>query len=183
MKAVSIVQNKNAQGGEERKPVRFENRNNTATPPGASKGKQNTKQNKNNYKDKNDKKHRTDDGPVKGGKVSKHPFIKPETKVSEEVADDIKEIIIPETINIKDLATKLKLQPAVIVKKLFLKGEIVNVNTELSFEQAEEIALEYDVICTMEEKVDVIAELLKGDRGGSRYTYQASSRCLRYGSC
>ena len=163
-------------GQPERKPVRFENRNNQRpnqarpgqAPQGAAGGafggKKNTnnKQGKNNYKDKNDKKHRTEDGPInKGGKVSRHPFIKPETVIKEQVDDDIKEIIIPETINIKDLAGKLKLQPAVIVKKLFLKGEIVNVNTELSFEQAEEIALEYEVICTMEEKVDVIAELLK----------------------
>ena len=117
--------------------------------------------NKNNYKNnnKNDKKHRTEDGPAKG-KVSKHPFIMPVKQKVEEVQDDIKEIIIPETITIKEFASKLKLQPSTIVKKLFLKGPIVTLNTELTFEQAEEIALEYDVICTMEEKVDVIGELL-----------------------
>ena len=117
--------------------------------------------NKNNYKNnnKNDKKHRTEDGPAKG-KVSKHPFIMPVKQKVEEVQDDIKEIIIPETITIKEFASKLKLQPSTIVKKLFLKGQIVTLNTELTFEQAEEIALEYDVICTMEEKVDVIGELL-----------------------
>ena len=162
-------------GQPERKPVRFENRNNqkpnparpgqapaNATNGAFGKKPVNGKQGKNNYKDKSDKKHRTEDGPVsKNGKVSKHPFIKPETVVKDQVDDDIKEIIIPETITIKDLAGKLKLQPAVIVKKLFLKGELVNVNSELSFEQAEEIALDYEVICTMEEKVDIIAELLK----------------------
>ena len=117
--------------------------------------------NKNNYKNnnKNDKKHRTEDGPAKG-KVSKHPFIMPVKQKVEEVQDDIKEIIIPETITIKEFASKLKLQPSTIVKKLFLKGQIVTLNTELTFEQAEEIALECDVICTMEEKVDVIGELL-----------------------
>ena len=116
--------------------------------------------NKNNFKNnKNDKKHRTEDGPAKG-KISKHPFIMPTKQKVEEVQDDIKEIIIPETITLKDFASKLKLQPSTIVKKLFLKGQIVTINTELTFEQAEEIALEYDVICTMEEKVDVIGELL-----------------------
>lgn len=117
--------------------------------------------NKNNFKNnnKNDKKHRTEDGPAKG-KISKHPFIMPVKQKVEEVQDDIKEIIIPETITIKEFASKLKLQPSTIVKKLFLKGQIVTLNTELTFEQAEEIALEYDVICTMEEKVDVIGELL-----------------------
>ena len=168
-------QNAGKDGQPERKPVRFENRNNqkpnparpgqapaNATNGAFGKKPVNGKQGKNNYKDKNDKKHRTEDGPSsKNGKVSKHPFIKPETVVKDQVDDDIKEIIIPETITIRDLAGKLKLQPAVIVKKLFLKGELVNVNSELSFEQAEEIALDYEVICTMEEKVDVIAELLK----------------------
>ena len=117
--------------------------------------------NKNNFKNnnKNDKKHRTEDGPAKG-KISKHPFIMPVKQKVEEVQDDIKEIIIPETITIKEFASRLKLQPSTIVKKLFLKGQIVTLNTELTFEQAEEIALEYDVICTMEEKVDVIGELL-----------------------
>lgn len=124
----------------------------------------NTKANKNNFKNNNktDKRHRTEDGPAKG-KVSKHPFIMPAKPKVEVVEQDIKEIIIPEVLTIKDLASQLKLQPASIVKKLFLKGKVVHINSDISFEQAEEIALEYDVICTKEEKVDVIEELLKED--------------------
>ena len=38
---------------------------------------------------------------------------------------------------------------------------MLNVNSELDFEKAEEIAMEFDVLCEQEEKVDVIAELLK----------------------
>ena len=64
-------------------------------------------------------------------------------------------------ITIKDLASRLKMQPAIIVKKLFLEGKIVNVNTELTYEEAENIAVEYDILCEKEVKVDVIAELLK----------------------
>ena len=55
----------------------------------------------------------------------------------------------------------MKVQPAVIVKKLFLKGTMVTVNQEIDYDQAEEIALEFNCICEPEEKVDVIAELLK----------------------
>ena len=55
----------------------------------------------------------------------------------------------------------MKVQPSVIVKKLFLKGTMVTVNQEVDYEQAEEIALEFNCICEPEEKVDVIAELLK----------------------
>ena len=69
--------------------------------------------------------------------------------------------IFPEKLTIKDLADKMKVQPSVIVKKLFLKGTMVTVNQEIDYDQAEEIALEFNCICEPEEKVDVIAELLK----------------------
>ena len=55
------------------------------------------------------------------------------------------------------------MQPSVIVKKLFMEGVMVTVNQEIDFEKAEEIALGFDIIAEKEEKVDVIAELLKED--------------------
>ena len=99
----------------------------------------------------------------KGGKVSKHPFIMPQKPVAEKVEETIKVITIPESLTIKELAEKMKLQPSAIVKKLFLQGQIVTLNSEIDFEKAEEIAMEYEVLCEKEEKVDVIAELLKED--------------------
>ncbi len=57
----------------------------------------------------------------------------------------------------------MKLQPAAIVKKLFLQGKIVTVNQEVSYEDAEGIAMEYEILCEKEVKVDVIEELLKED--------------------
>ena len=53
------------------------------------------------------------------------------------------------------------MQPSVIVKKLFLEGKMVTPNTELTYEEAEEIAIEYEVLCEKEVQEDVIAELLK----------------------
>ena len=89
-------------------------------------------------------------------------FIKPEKK--EEVVEEvIKVITLPESITIKDLSDKMKIQPAVIIKKLFLEGKIVTVNQEISFEDAETIAMEHDILCEKEVKVDVIEELLKED--------------------
>ena len=73
----------------------------------------------------------------------------------------IKTLILPEKLTIKELAEKMKIQPSVIVKKLFLKGTMVTVNQEVDYENAEEIALEFNFICEPEEKIDVIAELLK----------------------
>ncbi len=90
-------------------------------------------------------------------------FIKPEKKKEEVVEETIKVITLPETITIKELAEKMKLQPSVIVKKLFLEGKIVTVNQEISYEDAENIAMEYDILCEKEVKVDVIEELLKED--------------------
>ena len=75
--------------------------------------------------------------------------------------EQIKVIVVPDSLTIKELADKMKMQPSVIIKKLFLQGQIVTVNSELSFEEAENIAIEYDIICEKEEKVDVIEELLK----------------------
>ena len=115
-------------------------------------------------KDKKKKESNYEDGDFKGkgkGKLKPGSFIKPEKKVEEKVEDDIKVITIPEVLTLKDLADKMKLQPSAIVKKLFLKGEILTVNSEISFEKAEEIAIEYDIICEKEVQVDVIEELLK----------------------
>lgn len=88
-------------------------------------------------------------------------FIKPEKKVEEKVEEQIKVITIPESLTIKDLADKMKIQPSAIIKKLFLQGQIVTLNSEISFEDAENIAIEYEIICEKEVKVDVIEELLK----------------------
>ncbi len=88
----------------------------------------------------------------------KKPQPKPEKK-----EEQIKQIVIPEVLTIKELADKMKIVPSVIVKKLFLQGKVVTVNQEIDFDTAEEIAMEFDVLCEKEEIVDVIEELLKED--------------------
>ena len=90
-------------------------------------------------------------------------FIKPEKKKEEATEEAIKVIVLPETITIKDLADKMKVQSSTIIKKLFLEGKMVTVNQEISYEEAENIAMEYDILCEKEVKVDVIEELLKED--------------------
>ena len=95
----------------------------------------------------------------KNGKNLKAP-LQPPVHVEPKV-EEIKTIVIPEVLTIKELAEKMKLQPSAIVKKLFLQGKIVTLNTEIDFDQAEEIAMEYEVLCEKEVKVDVIEELLK----------------------
>ena len=93
--------------------------------------------------------------------MQKNTFKKPEPVKQEPKEPEIKVIQIGETITIKELADKMKLQPSVIVKKMFMQGKMVTINQEVDFETAEEIALEFDVIAEQEKKVDVIEELLR----------------------
>ena len=123
--------------------------------PQRSKGK-----GKDDYKKKD---YRDDDRMPKGKKQKNEPkqqMQKPQQKV-QKVEEVIKSIILPEILTIKDLADKMKIVPSVIVKKLFMQGKIVTVNQEIDYDTAEEIALEFDVLCEKEEVVDVIEELLK----------------------
>jgi len=55
----------------------------------------------------------------------------------------------------------MKVQPSALVKKLFLAGKVVTINQEIPFEEAEEVALEYNCIAELEEKIDMVAEILK----------------------
>ncbi|MCR5106662.1 MAG: translation initiation factor IF-2 [Lachnospiraceae bacterium] len=119
---------------------------------------------KNSDKHKKDQSYMNEDGfrggkQVKGikSKLEKPAEKKPEVKEEEK----IKVITLPEVLTIKELADKMKVQPAVIIKKLFMQGKVVTVNQEISYEQAEEIAVEFDILCEKEEVVDVIEELLK----------------------
>jgi len=122
--------------------------------------------NKNNFKDKNDKRHKTEDGFKSGsrtGKATRHPFIMPEKPKAEKVEEEIKELILPDTLTIGELAKMMKRPASDLIKKLFAKGEMYTMNSEIAYEKAEEIALEYEILCTREEKVDVIEELLRED--------------------
>ena len=92
----------------------------------------------------------------------KGAFIKPEP-VKQEPEDDIKQITIPESLTIRELADKMKMPAAALVKKLFLQGQMVSLNQDITYEEAEEIALSFDILCEKEEKIDMVAELLKED--------------------
>lgn len=73
----------------------------------------------------------------------------------------IKNIILPEVMTIKELADTLKIPAAQIVKKLFLQGIMATPNHEIEFDQAADIALEYNYIAEVEEQVDVVEEMLR----------------------
>lgn len=78
-------------------------------------------------------------------------------------AEKITEITIPERLTIRELADAMGINPSLIIKNLFMKGEMVTVNHEVTFDKAQEIAMEFDVIAEQEEKEDVIGALLAED--------------------
>ena len=116
--------------------------------------------NKGKGKDEHKKKDYRRDEEERMPKNNKKPMQKPQPKEQKQ-EEEIKSIVIPEVLTIKELADKMKVVPSVIVKKLFMQGKVVTVNQEIDYETAEEIALEFDVLCEKEEVVDVIEELLK----------------------
>ena len=106
---------------------------------------------------------------TQGRKKKKDPnrkgaFIKPEPIAKpQEPEDGIRTITLPEKMTIKELSDIMKVTPSTVIKNLFMRGQVVTLNHEITFEEAEEIALEYNCIAEMEEKVDKIAEILKED--------------------
>ena len=116
--------------------------------------------NKGKGKDEHKKKDYRRDEEERMPKNNKKPMQKPQPKEQKQ-EEEMKSIVSPEVLTIKELADKMKVVPSVIVKKLFMQGKVVTVNQEIDYDTAEEIALEFDVLCEKEEVVDVIEELLK----------------------
>ena len=142
------------------------NKESAAAAPEEMRGKEsrerNDRRNNNNNRrqdhDKLGKKQENFINLEKNGGKKKHA---PQPQKPKEDPNEIKTITLPEKMTIKELADAMKVQPSVIIKNLFMKGQMVTMNHDISFEDAEEIALEFNFICEQEEKVDVIAELLK----------------------
>uniref|UniRef100_UPI003FED793C translation initiation factor IF-2 n=1 Tax=Dorea sp. TaxID=2040332 RepID=UPI003FED793C len=152
--------------GEKSDNRRNDRRNNTSIPAPTIEGQKPQRKNAKGKDDHKKKDYRRDDEErmPKGKKKNepKQQLQKPQQK-EQKVEEEIKQITIPEVLTIKELADKMKIVPSVIVKKLFMQGKIATVNQEIDYETAEEIALEFDVLCEKEEVVDVIEELLKED--------------------
>lgn len=172
-----------AQGGDGRRQTPFDNKRSDSRKPAASedmglakKPSRDGKKEKNKEREKvsqrenkmtNDRRtggNRPNQGFRQNSRLPKalQKPARPQPK-KEEPKEVIKEIQIPEKLTIRELAEAMKKQPSEIVKKLFMQGMLVTVNQEIDYEKASEIALEYDIIAEPEEKVDVIAELLKED--------------------
>ena len=153
-------------GGQGARPERRESRRDEMSTPVMEQQKSQRNKAKDKERDNKKKEYRDEAFEGKGKKGRKQKQVaevkRPQPK-EEKKEEKIKQIVIPEVLTIKELADKMKVVPSVIVKKLFLQGKVVTVNQEIDYETAEEIALDFDVLCEKEEVVDVIEELLKED--------------------
>ena len=161
-------QDRDGRGQGQRSDRRNDNRRNDRSDATPIVEQQKTQRNKAKDKERDNKKKEYRDEAFEGkgrkGKKQKPAVEVKKPQVKEEKQEEqIKQIVIPEVLTIKELADKMKIVPSVIVKKLFMQGKIVTVNQEVDYETAEEIAMEFDVLCEKEEVVDVIEELLKED--------------------
>ena len=95
----------------------------------------------------------------KGQKVQTKQKAAPAPKAPEEPV--IRNVTLPESLTLKELADKIKQPVNAMIKKLFMEGKMVTVNTELAFEDAALIAMEYNYIAEEEEKVDLVEEALR----------------------
>ena len=133
-----------------------ENQNRSGEPRDNRGGRNNRKNNNNNGRNNvyNNNQQKRQKNKVK------QPVVQP-PKQEEPKEETIRNITLPNPVSLKDLADACKVTPAVIIKKLFMTGQMVTINTEFSFDDAAEIALEYNCIAEEEVQVDVIEELLK----------------------
>lgn len=63
---------------------------------------------------------------------------------------ELQKITIPDFMVIKDFAEKIEVRPAEIIKWLFFRGKIKQLDSEISFEDMEEFADGYGFICGRE---------------------------------
>ena len=138
------------------------NRDSAKAPIEELRGKENThankKKNKQDYERKNRKQEQYVNLEKKTGHKKRNAQPQPQ---AEKKADEVRSIALPEVMTVRELAERIDVPASKVVEKLFMQGILATINQEIDYEKAEEIALEFNCIAEPEEKVDVIAELLK----------------------
>ena len=69
--------------------------------------------------------------------------------------DGVKLIKIRGEITLGDFAERLGVSSAEIIKKLFMKGQMLTINSPISIDMAEEIAMDYDALVEQEEEIEL----------------------------
>jgi translation initiation factor IF-2 len=87
---------------------------------------------------------------VRNEKIKRH--LGKENKKQEEQIENIGIVTIPESVRVSEFAERIKKPATEILKKLILMGVFVTINQEISFEVAEKIAEQYNILLEKEVK-------------------------------
>ena len=86
------------------------------------------------------------------GKKNKRKFQKEEERTKQKIFE-LKEITIPETITVKDLAAEMKKTSGEVIKKLFNYGIMATINNTIDFDTAFLVAGEFGITANKKEEV------------------------------
>ena len=116
-----------------------------------------SKKNKNKIKKLKAKNNPEEDKKFAKGVKGKKDFVNevPESKGVEISESGDKVVKIREEVSLKEFAEKIKVNPTELIKKLFLKGQMLTINSPLSLELAEELALDYEILVEIEQEEEV----------------------------
>ncbi|WP_422445731.1 translation initiation factor IF-2 [Thermoanaerobacterium sp. DL9XJH110] len=81
--------------------------------------------------------------PDKTGEAVAVKAEKAEKKVEEPIESKMKTITLPDKISVKELGSRLNIEPVKIIKRLMDFGLMVNINAEIDFESAKNLAKEF----------------------------------------
>lgn len=73
--------------------------------------------------------------------------------------EEIKIILVPSTISIKDLADRMDTTATELIKHLMKKGKMTTINQEIDFALASQIVEEFDMLVEVEEERDLLEEI------------------------
>lgn len=117
-----------------------------------------TKKNKNKNKAKTNDEGSKDEGKSKKRKKGRRAdFVVKKAEQGPEIVeeDGMKIIKIRGEITLGDFADRLGIGSSELIKKLFLKGQMLTINSPISFELAEELAVDYDALVEEEQEVEL----------------------------
>ena len=131
------------------RPNNNNNRNNTNRPNGQN------GQNRPNFDNRNNRgSNKFEKKPMTG-----RPTPRPKPVKAEELGPRTRQI--PESISVRDFAAVIGKNAAELIKELFKKGQMLNINHILDFETATAIAIEYEVTLELEVEKDIFEEAFK----------------------
>lgn len=116
------------------------------------------KKSKNKNKNKSGDENSKEEGKSKKRKKGRRAdFVVKKAEQGPEIIeeDGMKIIKIRGEITLGDFADRLGVGSSELIKKLFLKGQMLTINSPISFELAEELAMDYDALVEEEEEIEL----------------------------